>query len=72
MAQVRPLAVALMLAASFGPVPAPAAPAATRLVIVGGGERPPEAVARFVQWSGGVQARLLVITWASAEPKGEL
>jgi cyanophycinase len=40
-----------------------------RLVIVGGGERPPEALARFVEWAGGSTARLLVVPWASAEPK---
>jgi cyanophycinase len=46
--------------------PAPGAPA--RLVIVGGGERPPEALARFVAWAGGATARILVLPWASAEP----
>jgi cyanophycinase len=40
-----------------------------RLVIVGGGERPPVALARFVEWAGGASARLLVVPWASAEPK---
>ena len=41
----------------------------SRLVIVGGGERPREAMARFVEWSGGAAARLLVVPWASAEPR---
>ncbi len=40
-----------------------------RLVIVGGGERPPAALARFVEWAGGASASLLVVPWASAEPK---
>jgi cyanophycinase len=42
----------------------------TRLVVVGGGERPPEAMARFVAWGGGASARLLVVPWASGEPQG--
>jgi cyanophycinase len=42
--------------------------AAQRLVIVGGGDRPPEAMARFVAWAGGASARLLVLPWASGEP----
>jgi cyanophycinase len=46
------------------PVPEP------RLVLIGGGSRPPEAMARFVEWAGGAQARLLVVPWASGEPKG--
>jgi cyanophycinase len=40
-----------------------------RLVIVGGGERPPAALARFVAWAGGGSSRVLVVSWASAEPK---
>ncbi len=47
----------------------PAHAADTRLVIVGGGERPPEALARFVSWAGGKAARILVLTWASGEPR---
>lgn len=39
------------------------------LVVVGGGKRPPEAMKRFVEWSGGKQGRVLVITWATAEPE---
>ena len=41
----------------------------TRLVIVGGGNRPTEAMARFVLWAGGATSRLLVVPWASIEPK---
>jgi cyanophycinase len=43
--------------------------AETRLVIIGGGDRPPEALARFVTWAGGREARVLVLSWASGEPK---
>ncbi len=39
-----------------------------RLVVIGGGSRPPEAMRKFVEWSGGEKARILVITWASGEP----
>ena len=40
-----------------------------RLFVVGGGERPPEAMKRFVEWSGGARSRILVITWASGVPE---
>jgi cyanophycinase len=39
-----------------------------RLLVVGGGERPPEAMKKFVEWSGGAKSRILVVTWASGEP----
>lgn len=39
------------------------------LVLFGGGERPPQALKRFVEWAGGREARLLAVTWASASPK---
>lgn len=45
------------------------AEARERLVLAGGGDRPREAMARFVEWSGGTKARLLVVTWASGEPQ---
>lgn len=61
-------ALALLLAAIVGPALA-AAPLETRLVIVGGGQRPTEAMARFVCWAGGATSRLLVVPWASIEPK---
>ena len=38
-----------------------------RLMVVGGGTRPPEATKKFVEWSGGVKSKILVITWATAE-----
>lgn len=44
------------------------AAAQQRLLVVGGGERPPEAMKRFVEWSGGANARILVVTWASGVP----
>jgi cyanophycinase len=41
-----------------------------RLVVIGGGERPREALSRFVEWAGGsASARILVISWATEEPK---
>jgi cyanophycinase len=50
-------------------VPFTARSAETRLVVVGGGERPPAALARFVEWAGGGASRLLVLSWASGEAK---
>lgn len=49
--------------------PAAARAAETRLVLVGGGDRPKDALARFVAWAGGPSARVLVVPWASGEPK---
>ena len=78
MPATRLRALALLLATAVAPglgaAPAngPALAAAlpeTRLVIVGGGERPTEAMARFVLWAGGATSRLLVVPWASIEPK---
>ena len=60
--------VTLVLGAALIAAAAGAAPA-TRLVIVGGGERPREAMARFVLWAGASAAHLLVVTWASGEAK---
>ena len=39
-----------------------------RLVMVGGGPRPPEALARFVEWAGRERARILIVPWATAKP----
>ena len=62
-------AVALAVA-SPRDAPSAAADAAPgpRLVIIGGGDRPPEALARFVGWAGGASSRILVIPWGSGEP----
>src|SRR5262245_18991062 len=49
-------------------VAVPAAEAEERLILLGGGPRPPEALARFVEWAGGRKARVLVVAWASSEP----
>jgi cyanophycinase len=38
-----------------------------KLVLIGGGSRPPQALARFVEWAGGPDARILVVPWASEE-----
>lgn len=69
MTETRPRILALLAATlvGLGAVPAHAAPGP--LVIVGGGERPKDAMARFVLWAGGARARLLVVPWASAEPR---
>ncbi|MGQ0540502.1 MAG: cyanophycinase [Blastocatellia bacterium] len=40
-----------------------------RLLVIGGGERPPDALKKFVEWSGGSKARILVVTWASGLPE---
>jgi cyanophycinase len=68
------LSRALLVAAQAASLLALARPPSTaapdeRLVLVGGGERPKAALARFVAWAGGAQARLLVVTWASGEPQ---
>ncbi|MBI3296926.1 MAG: cyanophycinase [Elusimicrobia bacterium] len=51
-----------------------AAPAAAgqRLLLVGGGPRPPEALALFGVWAGGPKARILVIAWGKEESSGTL
>lgn len=41
-----------------------------RLVVIGGGKRPAEAMKKFVEWSGGAKAHILVITWASGDQPG--
>jgi len=46
-----------------------AAEARERLVLIGGGGRPAEALARFVDWAGGPRARILVVPWATVEPE---
>jgi cyanophycinase len=46
-----------------------AASGGTRLVLIGGGDPPKQAIARFAEWAGGTQARILVVNWASGEPK---
>lgn len=40
-----------------------------RLLVVGGGERPADAMKKFVEWSGGAKSRVLVVSWASGEPE---
>ena len=54
-------------AVGFGEAEAP--PSESRLVILGGGERAAEALARFVLWAGGPSSRILAVSWASIEPK---
>jgi cyanophycinase len=38
-----------------------------RLVLLGGGRAPEAALARFVQWSGGARARILVLPWGAED-----
>jgi cyanophycinase len=46
------------------------AQAQERLVLIGGGARPHEALARFTEWAGGHErARILVIPWATEQPQ---
>jgi cyanophycinase len=59
----------LLAALGLAAAAAPARVAGGRLVLVGGGDRPPAALARFVEWAGGTAARVLVVPWASGEPK---
>ncbi len=66
-APVRRAARLLLLLAASALSSAPAE-ARERLVLLGGGPRPPEALSRFVEWAGGRRARILVIAWASSEP----
>lgn len=40
-----------------------------RLILIGGGERPPAVLAKFAELSGGEKGKILVITWASGEPQ---
>ncbi|MBA2605725.1 MAG: cyanophycinase [Acidobacteria bacterium] len=40
-----------------------------KLVAVGGGKRPPEAIKKFVEWAGAEKSKILIITWASAAPQ---
>ena len=42
------------------------------LVIIGGGDHPPAAMAQFHEWAGLQKARILVIPWASVEPDASL
>jgi cyanophycinase len=59
-----------LLAASLALLAAPALGAGERLVLVGGGDKPEPAVARFVAWAGGRDARVLVVLWATSDPEG--
>lgn len=42
--------------------------AGQKLFLFGGGRRPPEAIAQFVELAGGSEAKILVVTWASQIP----
>ena len=59
----------LLAAVSLGAAPAAAADPGpeTRLVIIGGGDRPKEALARFVAWAGGASALAVSVSSAVSE-----
>ena len=57
------LAVLLISSAAAAPAAEP------RLVLLGGGRAPEAALARFVQWSGGPRARILVLPWGNGDPR---
>jgi len=40
-----------------------------KLVAIGGGKRPPEAIKQFVNWAGAEKSKVLIITWASGVPQ---
>ncbi|MEJ7860442.1 MAG: cyanophycinase [Pyrinomonadaceae bacterium] len=40
-----------------------------KLVAIGGGKRPPEAISKFVKWAGAEKSKILIITWASGAPQ---
>jgi len=42
----------------------------TKLLMIGGGKRPPEAMKTFVDAAGGSSANILVFSWASATTEG--
>ena len=46
------------------------AEASTKLLLIGGGSRPPEAMQTFIQASGGENANILISSWASATTEG--
>jgi len=46
-----------------------AALAQEKLLIIGGGKRTPDVMAKFIEQSGGETGQILVITWASGEPE---
>lgn len=43
--------------------------ASRRLILIGGGEPPVEALSRFVNWAGREESHILVIPWATAYPE---
>ena len=53
---------------SAAPVPEIVGP--QRLMMIGGGPRPAEAMGRFADWAGGPKANILVVTWASRKGEG--
>ena len=42
-----------------------------KLILLGGGGYTPEAIAKFVHWAGGKDAKILVLPWATSTPQEE-
>lgn len=59
----------LVLAVTAGAAAEPPAPPRGHLVIIGGGKRPPELMARVAKLAGGPAARVAVIPSASSVPE---
>ncbi len=43
--------------------------AKSKLIVVGGGDRPEKAMAKFVAWAGGEKARVLILSWSAPDPQ---
>ncbi len=50
--------------------PSDAAAADQHLLLIGGGNHPPAAISRYVAWAGGVNSKILLVTWATEDPVG--
>ncbi|MBS1960803.1 MAG: Type 1 glutamine amidotransferase-like domain-containing protein [Bdellovibrionales bacterium] len=56
-------------ASGWAGAPTEIAPVETKLLLVGGGDRPEEAMKVFGGWAGGEQAKVLIIGWSSEIPE---
>jgi cyanophycinase len=56
----------IAVAIAFGGAFCLTASAGQKLILVGGGDPPDEAVATLARWSGGTHARILVLGWSSS------
>lgn len=60
----------LALAALASLLAPPAQAATRRLLLLGGADRSPQAMRRFVDWAGGAKGRILVVPYATEDPEG--